>query len=323
MYLDAYDGALRSSSPASSSFPIDASKPFDVVSLPLRILDGGSSSAAASSSASDTVEVPAEGAAAAKEAAAKTSSVMAVTGFSSRGNGEPVACIMSSSSGGGAGGSGEIDISGGSEEELVKARVALASTAHAGRTFFHVLDAEVGSVESRLLTSLLPSPFSSSSLSSCFASVAVGKALYMEALSAVVSADDDGSSSSSSSSSSAAAAATAAATEGSSSCGGGGGGGGGGVRTIAVAYPRSTDVVNAPAQILGDDSLLLKYRNAHLMAVMSEAPPADSVKPPRHTATTAPAGGSGGTPLVATSLPSIQVSHSVTQSPGKGEIFIV
>jgi hypothetical protein len=82
-------------------------------------------------------------------------------------------------------------------------------------------------------------------------------------------------------------------------------------------------VVNAPAQILGDDSLLLKYRNAHLMAVMSEAPPADSVKPPRHTATTAPAGGSGGTPLVATSLPSIQVSHSVTQSPGKGEIFIV
>jgi hypothetical protein len=67
-------------------------------------------------------------------------------------------------------------------------------------------------------------------------------------------------------------------------------------------------VVNAPAQILGDDSLLLKYRNAHLMAVMSEAPPADSVKPPRHTATTAPAGGSGGTPLVATSLPSIQVS---------------
>jgi hypothetical protein len=38
---------------------------------------------------------------------------------------------------------------------------------------------------------------------------------------------------------------------------------------LAVAYPSSLDKVNAPAQILGDDSLLLKYTNSHLMVAMT------------------------------------------------------
>jgi len=39
----------------------------------------------------------------------------------------------------------------------------------------------------------------------------------------------------------------------------------------AVAYPTPGDVVNSPAQILGDDSLLLKYLNPNLAVVLSHS----------------------------------------------------
>lgn len=45
---------------------------------------------------------------------------------------------------------------------------------------------------------------------------------------------------------------------------------------VALAYPSADDMVNTPAQILGDDSLLLKYTNTHLMAAMTFTPPASS-----------------------------------------------
>jgi len=37
-----------------------------------------------------------------------------------------------------------------------------------------------------------------------------------------------------------------------------------------VAYRNAEEKVNSPAEILGDDSLLLKYLNPHLVAVVTE-----------------------------------------------------
>uniref|UniRef100_A0A6U6JLV7 ER membrane protein complex subunit 1 n=1 Tax=Odontella aurita TaxID=265563 RepID=A0A6U6JLV7_9STRA len=45
-------------------------------------------------------------------------------------------------------------------------------------------------------------------------------------------------------------------------------------RVVSVAYPRRNEVIQSPATILGDDSLLLKYLNPHLCVVVTEATPA-------------------------------------------------
>lgn len=47
-----------------------------------------------------------------------------------------------------------------------------------------------------------------------------------------------------------------------------------GEKIVNVAYPRRDEVINSPCDILGDDSLLLKYLNPHMVAVVtiSESP---------------------------------------------------
>jgi len=42
-------------------------------------------------------------------------------------------------------------------------------------------------------------------------------------------------------------------------------------KIINIAYPQRNEVVQSPATILGDDSLLLKYLNPHLCVVVTEA----------------------------------------------------
>eukprot|EP00554_Chaetoceros_debilis_P007419 CAMPEP_0194072748 /NCGR_PEP_ID=MMETSP0149-20130528/395_1 /TAXON_ID=122233 /ORGANISM="Chaetoceros debilis, Strain MM31A-1" /LENGTH=1164 /DNA_ID=CAMNT_0038752653 /DNA_START=169 /DNA_END=3663 /DNA_ORIENTATION=+ len=44
-------------------------------------------------------------------------------------------------------------------------------------------------------------------------------------------------------------------------------------KILTVAYPQRNEVVQSPATILGDDSLLLKYLNPHLCVVVTEATP--------------------------------------------------
>lgn len=44
-------------------------------------------------------------------------------------------------------------------------------------------------------------------------------------------------------------------------------------RVVSVAYPKRNEVVQSPATIIGDDSLLLKYLNPHLCVVVTEATP--------------------------------------------------
>lgn len=50
---------------------------------------------------------------------------------------------------------------------------------------------------------------------------------------------------------------------------------------VGVAYPNTDDVSNSPAQILGDDSLLIKYLNHNLVAILSE-----SLSPPMESSST-------------------------------------
>jgi len=44
-------------------------------------------------------------------------------------------------------------------------------------------------------------------------------------------------------------------------------------RIVNVAYPRRGEVIQSPSTVLGDDALLLKYLNPHLMVVVTEATP--------------------------------------------------
>ncbi len=274
LYVDATDGSdsggssSSSSSKAASSFPIDASKPYSVVTMPLR-LPASSDSAAAAAAGGASVAKGAGGGkdGADDEAAQATGSVMMVTGFhaASAGAPGPVACVMTG--------------------DAKFAAAALAGPSQSGKTFFHVLDEGAGTVESLLVDATpLKEAATAESDVNCYGSSAVGRAAYLEAVP--------------------------------------------GARTVSVAYPAASDVLNAPAQILGDDSLLLKYRNKHLVAVLSESPPppptagadgadgadsADGAESAAAAAATAPAVSSGsgsGSGAAATSTvgPSVQVS---------------
>jgi len=95
---------------------------------------------------------------------------------------------------------------------------------------------QTGSVESRVITGRATSTSSgsgtsggSSELGTCFTSSIVGQSMLAEAVPTSSSSEMAADVSISSSSS-----------------------------LVAVAYPQAADVSNAPAQILGDDSLLLK-----------------------------------------------------------------
>ena len=266
LYVDATDGSdsggssSSSSSKAASSFPIDASKPYSVVTMPLR-LPASSDSAAAAAAGGASVAKGAGGGkdGADDEAAQATGSVMMVTGFHAASAGAPVACVMTG--------------------DAKFAAAALAGPSQSGKTFFHVLDEGAGTVESLLVDATpLKEAATAESDVNCYGSSAVGRAAYLEAVP--------------------------------------------GARTVSVAYPAASDVLNAPAQILGDDSLLLKYRNKHLVAVLSESPPppptagadgADGAESAAAAAATAPAVSSGsgsGSGAAATSTvgPSVQVS---------------
>jgi len=96
-----------------------------------------------------------------------------------------------------------------------------------------VITGRVGAATS---TATATSTAISGALGACFTSSIVGQSMLAEELPAASDASTAGAG---------AAAAGESASSSSSSL-------------VAVAYPQAADVSNAPAQILGDDSLLLK-----------------------------------------------------------------
>ena len=261
IYFDATDGSQRSSKEEwlynkIDSFPINGSKPFQILHLPVlapsRISRDSSTDHGKDlfhQSAGTTV---APGTTVAKAKASH--SIMIITGsrlsnkVSKRFNNDIIACavippsalssniqdsILSSSP---SPSEQKKKISSSILGDKIAIEIALNSSNHAGHNLIHALNSEHGFLETRIINSVrLPLEFPSSPL--CYGSSAIGRVFY---------ADKSGSS-----------------------------------NIVGVAYPNTDDVSNSPAQILGDDSLLIKYLNHNLVAILSE-----SLSPPMESSST-------------------------------------
>mmetsp|Transcript_41948 Transcript_41948/g.84760 ORF Transcript_41948/g.84760 Transcript_41948/m.84760 type:complete len:995 (+) Transcript_41948:1441-4425(+) len=156
------------------------------------------------------------------------------------------------------------------DSETGRHALTSSNTAKSNAFYFHTVDPKTSKLESRVV---IPSSTLSNDDPRCFASAVVGSAFLVDQPNKQTPA-----------------AASSKSSDPLTPL----------PFVVALAYPSASDAVNSPAQILGDDSLLLKYKNKHLLAVMTHSPPGP--------------GGAGSVQVSLVDTVAARVLHRVTHS---------